>query len=116
VSAPAAIAVRVRLFAMQREQAGTRSIELELPLGATVEDAWSALVERYPVLAPGRESVRFARNGEYADPVDGLEAGDEVACIPPVSGGASEQRILELRDEPIAGSIVDDLIARLATD
>ncbi len=59
--------VRIRLFAVQRELAGTREVAIELADGATVEDAWLALVERHPVLAPGRPSVRFARNGEYAD-------------------------------------------------
>jgi molybdopterin synthase catalytic subunit len=100
---------------MQREQAGTRRVDLELPPGATIEDAWDALVGRHPVLAAGRASVRFARNGEYADPTERLEPGDELACIPPVSGGAGAA-ILELRDEPIAASIVDELVGRLATD
>ena len=63
-----AMRVRVRLFAIQRELAGTREVGLELPAGATVDDAWDRLVQRHPVLAPGRPSVRFARNGEYADP------------------------------------------------
>ena len=64
--------VRVRLFAIQRELTGTRELPLELPDGASIADAWSALVELHPVLAPGRDSVRFARNGDYADPTDGL--------------------------------------------
>ena len=101
---------------MQREQAGTRQVDLELPPGATVEDAWQALVQRHPVLASGRDSVRFARNGEYADPGDSLEPGDEVACIPPVSGGGGEERILELRDEALPPTIAGELIERLATD
>jgi molybdopterin synthase catalytic subunit len=117
MSAPAVVAIRVRLFAMQREQAGTRNVELELPIGATIEDAWEALVARHPVLAPGRASVRFARNGEYAEPSERLEPGDEVACIPPVSGGAAGiERILELRSHPLRGGVVEDLVARLASD
>ena len=67
---------------------GTREVALDLPDGATVEAAWSALVERHPVLAPGRPSVRFARNGDYADAATALADGDEVAMIPPVSGGS----------------------------
>ena len=59
--------VRVRLFAMQRELAGTREVSLDLANGSTIEDAWTAIVGRFPVLAPGRTSLRFARNGEYAD-------------------------------------------------
>jgi molybdopterin synthase catalytic subunit/molybdopterin converting factor small subunit len=91
--------IRVRLFAIQREQAGTRSLVLELADGATVEHAWAALVERFPVLAPGRPSVRFARNGEYADPGDRLAEDDELACIPP---------------EPFTADILGDLADRLA--
>ena len=77
--------VRVRLFAIQREQVGERHVELELAEGATVGDGWTGLVARFPILAPGRDSVRFARNGDYADPADPLADGDELAVIPPVS-------------------------------
>ena len=48
------IAVRVRLFAIQRELAGTREVTVELADGADVEAAWTALASRFPVLAPGR--------------------------------------------------------------
>jgi molybdopterin synthase catalytic subunit len=124
-----AVRVRVRLFAIQRELAGTRNLELDVPNGGTVADAWVALVERFPVLAPGRSSVRFARNGEYADPTDRLMEGDELACIPPVSGGAGtgagsgdtsrpnasgERRIIELREEPFTAAILGELADRLA--
>jgi molybdopterin synthase catalytic subunit len=117
------VRVRVRLFALQRELAGSREVNLELPAGATVETSWAAVVERHPALAPGRPSVRFARNGEYADPTTTLADGDEVAFIPPVSGGADERstperprRILELRDEPFTAAILAELGDRLATD
>jgi MoaE-MoaD fusion protein len=110
--------VRVRLFAVQREMAGTRMVPLELADGADVETAWSALVERYPVLAPGRSSLRFARNGDYAEPDTTLADGDEVAMIPPVSGGAgsdpARRRILEIRAEPFTLSILDELASELA--
>jgi len=109
--------IRVRLFAIQRELAGAREVALDLPQGATIEAAWAALVERHPVLAPGRPAVRFARNGEYTDPETALDDGDELAIIPPVSGGAPEgpTRILELRDEPFGAAILGELIDRLAT-
>ena len=114
------IHVRVRLFAVQRELAGTRDVGLELPDGADVEAAWTALVGRFPVLAPGRASVRFARNGDYADPTTPLAEGDEVAMIPPVSGGAAptdasgSRRILEIRDAPFTTAILADLADALA--
>jgi molybdopterin converting factor subunit 1 len=120
--------IRVRLFAMQREAAGTKELRLEVPLGSTVEDAWSAIVATVPALAPGRASLRFAVNGTYAGPETALADGDEVACIPPVSGGADDSdadldaddaadggRILEIRWEPVPGGLVADLIGRLAT-
>ena len=114
--------VRVRLFAIQREQAGTRHVALDLPAGSTVEDAWGALVGVHPVLAPGRASVRFARNGEYADEATTLADDDELAVIPPVSGGdaaddgaGERRRILELREAPFGAGIVDELGERLAT-
>lgn len=117
----AAVRVGVRLFAIQRELAGTRELELELPDGATIEDTWAAVVELHPVLAPGRSSVRFALNGEYVAASESVAAGDEVAFIPPVSGGAEERRavgehrILELRAEPFGADLATELAARLAT-
>jgi molybdopterin synthase catalytic subunit len=120
--------VRVRLFAMQREIAGTREIELDLPIEASIEDAWTALVERFPRLAPGRPAVRFARNGAYTAAETPLADGDELAMIPPVSGGAGDStpatadpartvplRILEIRAEPFGADILTELTARLAT-
>jgi MoaE-MoaD fusion protein len=107
--------VRVRLFAIQRELAGTREVPLDLADGSTVADAWDALVTTHPVLAPGRSSIRFARNGAYADDATPLSDGDEVAMIPPVSGGAGPQRILELRTDPFDASILAELTERLAT-
>ena len=117
--------IRIRLFAIQRELAGTRHVAIDLPDGSRVEDAWTTVVERFPVLAPGRASLRFARNGDYADPATQLQDGDEVAFIPPVSGGSSDDvtadgaderiRILELREDAFPVSILADLEARLAT-
>jgi molybdopterin synthase catalytic subunit len=116
------VRIRVRLFAIQRELAGTRSLALDVGEGATVEDAWAALVARFPVLAPGRPSVRFALNGEYADPGDRLGEDDELACIPPVSGGDERPgetgtgplRIVELRAAPFTTAILGELADRLA--
>jgi molybdopterin converting factor subunit 1 len=75
--------VRIRLFAMLRERAGRDELELELPEGARVADALAALDH----LAGGLSLV-LAVNREYAAPDAVLRAGDELALIPPVSGGA----------------------------
>jgi molybdopterin synthase catalytic subunit len=107
------IHVRIRLFALQRELAGAREVQVDLPEPASVETAWDALVARFPLLAPGRPSVRFARNGAYADATEPLVDGDEVAMIPPVSGG-SGVRVLELRDDRFDAGILAELADRLA--
>jgi MoaE-MoaD fusion protein len=118
------IQVRVRLFAMQREAAGTRELSLAVPSPATIDDAWTAAVARVPSLAAGRASLRFAVNGAYADPGTSLADGDEIACIPPVSGGDGtpdttsdeRRRVLEVRAEPLAAELATELMERLATD
>jgi molybdopterin synthase catalytic subunit len=75
--------VRVRLFAALRERAGSGELELELPDDAVVGDVWPAL--RLGEEPPG---LLFARNRAYAERTQSLEDGDEVAVIPPVSGGS----------------------------
>jgi molybdopterin synthase catalytic subunit len=92
-------------------------VGLEVSDDATVADAWEALVARYPALAPGRDFVRFARNGAYADTTTSLQEDDEVAMIPPVSGGEAwpPARILELRASSIDATILGELTDRLAT-
>ena len=79
--------VLVRLFASYREAAGVGRIELELPSGAKVKDAIFSILRDHPLIAEGRQVV-IARNQEYVTPDEPLADGDEVALIPPVSGGA----------------------------
>src|ERR671939_1547859 len=76
--------VTVRLFAMLRERAGAREVTLDLPDGARVSDALAALEG----LADGLPLV-MAVNREYANEDQVLDAGDELALIPPVSGGST---------------------------
>jgi molybdopterin synthase catalytic subunit len=97
-----AIAVRARLFARLREQAGTDNESIGLPIGATVADVWEALRGEHPALESNRHAVRAALNQEFAD-WDALVAdGDEVAFIPPVSGGAHKVGVLfELTADPL---------------
>jgi molybdopterin converting factor subunit 1 len=77
----------VRLFASLREAAGQERLELELPAGASVEDAWRNLAQRQPALEPRRQALAAAVNRTYAGFDAALADGDEVAFIPPVSGG-----------------------------
>lgn len=78
--------VRALFFASYREWAGRDALELELGEGATVADAVAAL-RRRPGLARIPEVPVVAVNEEYAQPETALRDGDEVALIPPVSGG-----------------------------
>jgi molybdopterin synthase catalytic subunit/molybdopterin converting factor small subunit len=79
---PLPMRITVRLFAAVRERAGQSMRELELPAGASVADVWPALD-----LGDEPPGIAYARNREYADPAQALADGDEVAVIPPVSGG-----------------------------
>ncbi|MFI5182785.1 MAG: molybdopterin converting factor subunit 1 [Vicinamibacteria bacterium] len=79
--------VRLKLFASLRESVGAGTLDLDLPEGATAEDAWARLVAAHPSLASRRGSLAAAVNRRYT-PFDApLSAGDEVVFIPPVSGG-----------------------------
>jgi len=102
------VQVRVRLFAGVRERAGTGSVELELDEGARVADVWAALD-----LGAEPPGLLYARNRGYVGREAALESGDEVAVIPPVSGGAFrlsreplslDAAVAEVRDEQ-AGAI-----------
>jgi len=79
--------IKVRLFAVAKQLAGSETIELNLPVGATIADARRALSERVPALAPLMPNLMFALRCNYAADSARIEAGDELACIPPVSGG-----------------------------
>ncbi len=90
--------VTVRLFAMLRERAGRPAVTLELPEGARVGDALAEL----DGLADGLPLV-MAVNREYADEARVLDAGDELALIPPVSGGATRAAPwVRVSEEPLA--------------
>ncbi len=80
--------IRVRLFAALAEAAGTREIALDLPAGSAAE-AVARLAEAHPVIGRYGDRLLLAVNAVYADPTTALAEGDELALIPPVSGGAS---------------------------
>ena len=106
--------VRVVLFAKPRELVGTPNVDLALPTGATAADAWQHLSDRYS-LGPLPRAFRCAVNSEYARWDDRLAEGDELAIIPPVSGGAVGERrgLVLLSENPIDR---DAAIARIRSD
>lgn len=79
--------VTVRLFARLREITGTPELGRELPEGATVRTAWELLAREFPALSDYERAVSCAVNEDYARPTAMLKDGDEVAFLPPVSGG-----------------------------
>ena len=83
--APPQICLRVRLFASYREAAGTARLEVPLPSGSRVGELLEVLAERVPAVKTARGMI--AVNQVYVGPEFELHDGDEVAFIPPVSGG-----------------------------
>lgn len=79
--------IRVHLFARARELAGTLLVEAPLPANATVAMLRAKLAEQVPALAKLLETSAIAVNHDFAEPELVLAASDEVAIIPPVSGG-----------------------------
>jgi molybdopterin synthase catalytic subunit len=103
--------VSVRLFAGLRERAGTDRLEVELPEGARVADVLAAMSTTAVGALRPRECV-VAVNREYADADAPVRAGDEVALVPPVSGGAGPVRRVRVTKGPLdltelAGAVRD---------
>jgi molybdopterin synthase catalytic subunit len=90
--------VRVRLFARLAELAGTRETEIEVGEGLRAVEVYSLLGSRHPAISPFADRVMFAVNQEYTTRDHPLLPGDELALIPPVSGGAE---LLEVTADPL---------------
>ena len=80
--------VTVRLFARLRELVGAGDLAVEVPAEATVADVWAALVAAHPAAAAYARSMSCAVNLDYAKMTAPVRDGDEVAFLPPVSGGS----------------------------
>lgn len=114
----ASMTVEVRLFAVLRERAGVEVVRLELSEGATVADALRALSEVDGLGEPlASMSVAMAVNRSYAAPGTPLSAGDELALIPPLSGGSPEadrvrtHPLARLREGPLSAERVRALVS-----
>ena len=79
--------VTIRLFARLREIAGAAELSRNLPAGATARTAWDALVSDFPAMGDYAAAVSCAVNEEYTRLSATLKDGDDVAFLPPVSGG-----------------------------
>ena len=85
----------MRFFASAREILGQGTLELDVPEGATVSDVLAVLSVEYPSLAAYGPHLALAVNAEYVGRDHRLQAGDELALIPPVSGGSSHNALLQ---------------------
>ena len=79
--------VTVRLFARLRDLAGAGELVRDVPAPATVQTVWAGLVAVMPALAQYEKTMSVAVNAEYARMSAAVNEGDEVAFLPPVSGG-----------------------------
>jgi len=111
-------AIEIRYFAAVRERLGCDRESVELGGGedpSNVGEVWRELVGRHPSLQGLREHVRIAKNGEFTDDAEAVEPGDEIAIIPPVSGGSCEARQLRrfsVAREPLDRDEVREVVAR----
>ena len=80
--------VKVRLFGRLHDLAGATDLDLEVRPGATVGDVWRQLADEIPAMAPYSRSISAAVNADFARMSAPVAEGDEVAFLPPVSGGS----------------------------
>ncbi|MFB3826208.1 MAG: molybdenum cofactor biosynthesis protein MoaE [Bryobacteraceae bacterium] len=80
--------VRVLFFGMLRELAGGAEQRLDVADGATMGDVFEACAARFPRMREMASSIVLARNQEFSRPGDAVREGDEIALLPPVSGGS----------------------------
>lgn len=78
--------MRILFFAQLRVVVGVEAAELDA-VGVGKDELWELLLRRWPGLSVHRATTRLARNGSYVESGELFEADDEVALIPPVSGG-----------------------------
>ena len=79
--------VTVRVFARLRELAGRDAWECDVPPGASVADVWQQVARDHDSLTPFGPVVSFALNSSFAPRTTRVQDGDEIAVLPPVSGG-----------------------------
>jgi MoaE-MoaD fusion protein len=104
------VRIVVKLFAGLRERAGSAERELELPDGARVADVWAPLA-----LGEEPEGILYAVNKEYAPAARRLADGDEVALIPPVSGGSFRLTSDPIDLDAVVEEVADERAGAIAT-
>ncbi len=101
--------IHLRYFALMRELLGRDAERVELPTGSTAADAFARVAAKQPRLAGLERSIMLMVNQEYVRPNHELRDGDELAFIPPVSGGAAG--LFRVTDEPLDPREVEAAVA-----
>jgi molybdopterin synthase catalytic subunit len=112
--------INVRLFAILRSREGADQISLELPDGATLVTLLDTFFISRTDLLPLRAHLRIGQNGALVERATDLAAvtlrdGDEIALLPPASGGAPSRRVARVLPAPLNERAIDELIAEIAT-
>ena len=106
------VKIQVRLFAGLSDVLGERHVTLELSDGATVADLRGQLSSRYPAVIPHLPSAVCAVDEEYVGPDHRLREGDDVALIPPVSGGSEDAGLFAITREPLEPQRLAEAVRR----
>lgn len=95
--------VRVRLFARYRELAGASELDLDVPAKSTALDVFDRIAERFPDMRSMRDSTLMAIDADYVRPHTELRDGEELALMPPVSGGsyADGKPLIRVQEAPL---------------
>jgi MoaE-MoaD fusion protein len=104
------VRVRVLFFGMLKDAVGKASDPLDLPSGATVRDLLDHYSTQFPAIKNALPSLAIAVNQHYASPDTQLKDGDEVALLPPVSGGSQSSSRVSIVRDPIATNAILDQI------
>jgi len=103
--------VAVLLFGSLREAAGAKELSVELPAGASVADLRALLAESQPAFAEPGSRLRVAVNRRFSTDTAALAEGDEVAFLPPVSGGSGAPARCTLSEQPLDAEVVSARVA-----
>jgi molybdopterin synthase catalytic subunit len=104
--------VRVLFFGGLKDITGHAEEALDLPVGTTLEDVFRRYSERHETLKERRSSTLFARNREFARGDAVLEDGDEIAFLPPVSGGSAGGHVFRITRERIDTRLLAETLQR----
>src|SRR2546425_3769196 len=102
--------VTVKFFATYREVTAAKELKVRLPSGATLRDLLDSVYAEHPRLKGHEDAMILAVNHEFAEPAAKLREGDEVALMPPVSGGGSP--VVEVQRKAIDIQGVVDSVRR----